>query len=93
MFMVSTAFWAASVAKFLFRIKAHFIFPSLVLKNSPNVAFLNAAMLVNYVIADAVVVSRAWTLCREESPHLVYVPWPPALADNNAYRLLSGTMG
>lgn len=74
MFVVSTAFWAASVANFLFRIRAHFIFQSLVLKDSPNVAFLNAAMLVNYIIADGVVVTRAWTLCREESPRLVYIP-------------------
>ncbi|EJD43385.1 hypothetical protein AURDEDRAFT_88973 [Auricularia subglabra TFB-10046 SS5] len=74
MFALSAACWSASLANLVFRVQAHFIHPSLELDKSTDSTFANAGITLNLVITDGVVVSRAWTLCREESPWAVYFP-------------------
>lgn len=76
MFLASAAYWAASVVNMGIHLHAFFIEPSLPLSAAIAVysPIPNSAVLVNYIISDAVVVWRAWVLCRRDSGRLLYLP-------------------
>ncbi|THG95345.1 hypothetical protein EW026_g6290 [Hermanssonia centrifuga] len=65
-FVLSSTYWALEVAAQIVRIQTYFI--NRALRDSRNltsyVTLFNAITLFNYVITDAVVVWRAWALCR-----------------------------
>ncbi|KAJ7588131.1 hypothetical protein C8J56DRAFT_709292, partial [Mycena floridula] len=70
MFILCSAYWAVSVAHCAFSILAE----GGVSRPTPY-TLMNALVLINYVLADGVVVWRAWILCREEYERLLRVPW------------------
>ncbi|KZV80085.1 hypothetical protein EXIGLDRAFT_577792, partial [Exidia glandulosa HHB12029] len=76
MFILSSAFWAASVADLLLYFHAYFIAPSpaFARKTDTFSTLENAIILTNYVLTDGVVVWRAWVLCRHDSGRVLYVP-------------------
>jgi len=76
MFTLSTAFWASSVIGFLVRLYAFFISESIPLAQAVYTwsALPNAIILLNYIITDAVVVWRAWVLCKDDHPKLLLLP-------------------
>ncbi|EJD06701.1 uncharacterized protein FOMMEDRAFT_165424, partial [Fomitiporia mediterranea MF3/22] len=76
MFLLSTAFWASSVANLITTVNVFYA-------SSPDhtpAAFLlyplfNALILVNYIVTDSVVVWRAWVLCKNSSKGIFVVPF------------------
>ncbi|KZV78960.1 hypothetical protein EXIGLDRAFT_783013 [Exidia glandulosa HHB12029] len=76
MFLLSSAFWTASVANLFLRYQAYFIAPSPAFARKIDTfsTLANAIILSNYVLTDGVVVWRAWVLCRHDSGRVLYVP-------------------
>lgn len=64
MFLLSTAYWAASISTLIQLIQAWFLSVDPDIETAPNyLPFFNALVLVNYILTDGVVVWRAWVLC------------------------------
>ncbi|KAL5485978.1 hypothetical protein ACEPAI_7022 [Sanghuangporus weigelae] len=77
MFLLSTAFWTASVANFIATLNIFYVSSS----EQSSVWFMlfplfNALLLVNiqYVLTDSVVVWRAWILCKDGSKAILTIP-------------------
>ncbi|KAI0260148.1 hypothetical protein BC834DRAFT_832258 [Gloeopeniophorella convolvens] len=72
MFVLSTLFWGLSVTSFLQYVIGWFVEDSTMAGALPGyILLVNSLVLINYLISDAVVVWRAWLLCREESKGLL----------------------
>ncbi|EJD06596.1 uncharacterized protein FOMMEDRAFT_76403 [Fomitiporia mediterranea MF3/22] len=75
MFLLSSAFWASSVAHLVATLNVAFAAP-----DHASVAFIlfplfNAILLINYVLTDTVVVWRAWVLCKGGSRRILWIPF------------------
>ncbi|KAF5361236.1 hypothetical protein D9757_010405 [Collybiopsis confluens] len=67
MFLLSTAYWIASISTLIQLIQVWFLAPDPDAGSPPNyLPFFNAAVLVNYILTDGVVVWRAWVLCSSD---------------------------
>ncbi|EJD06700.1 uncharacterized protein FOMMEDRAFT_63622, partial [Fomitiporia mediterranea MF3/22] len=76
MFLLSTAFWATSVANLIATVN---VFYASSLDHS-SIAFMlyslfNALVLVNYIVTDSVVVWRAWVLCKNSGTSIFVIPF------------------
>ncbi|KAI0258881.1 hypothetical protein BC834DRAFT_1036167 [Gloeopeniophorella convolvens] len=75
MFCLCTAHWAVLLADLLALIRAFFLAvspsPSTMSPLENELTLMNALGTINYALADAVVVWRAWVLCHDESSKLL----------------------
>ncbi|KIK62790.1 hypothetical protein GYMLUDRAFT_242432 [Collybiopsis luxurians FD-317 M1] len=63
MFLLSTAYWMASISTLIQLIQAWFLSPNPDLRSAPNyLPFFNAMVSINYILTDGVVVWRAWVI-------------------------------
>ncbi|KAE9386386.1 hypothetical protein BT96DRAFT_539351 [Gymnopus androsaceus JB14] len=64
MFLLSTAYWIASISTLIQLIQAWFLSVDPDTQTAPNyLPLFNALVYVNYILTDGVVVWRAWVLC------------------------------
>ncbi|KIK53789.1 hypothetical protein GYMLUDRAFT_250113 [Collybiopsis luxurians FD-317 M1] len=67
MFLLSTAYWIASLSTLIQFFQAWFLSADPDTQKTPHyLFFFNALMLVNYILTDGVVVWRAWVLCHAD---------------------------
>ncbi|EJD54811.1 hypothetical protein AURDEDRAFT_119186 [Auricularia subglabra TFB-10046 SS5] len=76
MFMLSVVYWVNSILLLYLVLRAYFLAPSQALLDKLGVwaSLGNAIITINYVIADGVVVWRAWVLCRADAGRWLYLP-------------------